>query len=161
MIRNVTGEGESNAGIIIRPASSGDAQRMWEIDQICFDPAIAYPIDFIYYHLLVLRDPAFCAWDGETMTGFVLTSLEKRREGCVVTLDLLEPYRRRGLGSRLIVMAERALAARGAQKIVLQAAVENQSAIAFYEKQGYVRGRLLKSYYGKNKDAWRYEKRVI
>lgn len=160
MVRNGAGEGESDGGILIRPAATGEAKRMWEIDQVCFDPGIAYPIDFIYYHLLVLRDPAFCAWDGETMIGFVLTSLEKRREGCIVTIDLLEPYRRRGLGGRLIGLAERALAERGARKIVLQAAVENESAIAFYEKYGYVRGRLLKNYYGKKKDAWRYEKPV-
>ncbi len=144
--------------IIIRPAASGDAQRMWEIDQICFDPGIAYPIDFIYYHLLVLRDPAFCVWDGETIVGFVLTSLEKPAEGCIVTLDILDPYRRRGLGGRLIGMAERALADRGARKIVLQAAVENERAMAFYGKHGYVRGRLLKNYYGKKKDAWQYHK---
>ncbi len=154
MVRNGAGSGE----IIIRPAASSEAMRMWEIDQICFDPDIAYPIDFIYYHLLVLRDPAFCAWDGQTMIGFVLTSLEKRGEGCIVTIDILEPYRRRGLGSRLIGMAERALAERGARKIVLQAAVENESAIAFYGKHGYLRGRLLKNYYGKKKDAWRYQK---
>lgn len=158
MARNGVGGGKSDGGVIIRPATSGDAKRMWEIDQVCFDPGIAYPIDFIYYHLLVLRDPAFCACDGEAMIGFVLTAMEKRGEGSIVTIDLLEPYRRRGLGARLIRLAEQALAARGARKIVLQAAVENENAIAFYEKHGYVRGRLLKNYYGKRKDAWRYEK---
>lgn len=160
MIGNDAAEGESEGGIIIRPAGSGDTKRMWEIDQLCFDPDIAYPIDFIYYHLLVLRDPAFCAWDGQTMVGFVLTAMEKRREGSIVTIDLIDPYRRRGLGSQLIGMAERALAGRGARKIVLQVAVENESAIAFYEKHGYARGRLLKNYYGKKKDAWRCEKPV-
>lgn len=160
MIGDDAGVVKGERGIIIRPAASGDAKRMWEIDQICFDPDIAYPIDFIYYHLLVLRDPAFCVWDGETMVGFVLTAIEKRGEGCIVTIDLLERYRRRGLGSQLIGMAERALAGRKVRKIVLQVAVENESAIAFYEKHGYARGRLLKNYYGKKKDAWRYEKPV-
>ncbi|MBI5636397.1 MAG: GNAT family N-acetyltransferase [Nitrospinae bacterium] len=157
MARNGVGEGEIGGGIIIRPAISADIKRMWEIDQICFDPDIAYPIDFIYYHLLVLRDPAFCAFDGEAMVGFVLTAMEKRGEGSIVTIDILGPYRRRGLGGRLIGMAEQALAARGARKAVLQVAVENEAAIAFYEKHGYMRGRLLKNYYGKKKDAWRYE----
>lgn len=160
MIGKDAGGGKGESGITIRPADSADTKRMWEIDQACFDPDIAYPIDFIYYHLLVLRDPAFCAWDGETMAGFVLTEMGERREGCIVTIDLIETYRRRGLGSRLIGMAERALAERGARKMVLQVAVENESAIAFYEKQGYVRGRLLKNYYGKKKDAWRCEKPV-
>ena len=146
--------------VSIRPAVSADAKRMWEIDQLCFDPDIAYPMDFIYYHLLVLRDPAFCAFDGETMAGFVLTALEKRGGGCIVTIDIMEPYRRRGLGARLIGLAEQALTGRGARKIVLQVAVENEAAIAFYEKNGYVRGRQLKNYYGKKKDAWRYEKRL-
>ncbi len=158
MIGNGAVDGEKSGEIVIRSAASGDAKRMWEIDQVCFDPDIAYPIDFIYYHLLVLRDPAFCVWDGETMIGFVLTAIEKGGEGCIVTIDLLEQYRRQGLGSRLIGMAEQALAGRKVRKIVLQVAVENENAIAFYEKHGYTRGRFLKSYYGKKKDAWRYEK---
>lgn len=160
MIGDDVGGGKGDGGIAIRPAGSGDTKRMWEIDQLCFDPDIAYPIDFIYYHLLVLRDPAFCVWDGETMVGFVLTAMEERREGSIVTIDLIDQYRRRGIGSQLIGMAERALAERGARKIVLQVAVENESAIAFYEKHGYARGRLLKNYYGKKKDAWRHEKPV-
>lgn len=160
MIGDDAGLVKGERGIIIRPAASGDTKRMWEIDQLCFDPDIAYPMDFIYYHLLVLRDPAFCAWDGDTMVGFVLTAMEERREGSIVTIDLIDQYRRRGIGSQLIGMAERALAARGARKIVLQVAVENESAIGFYEKHGYARGRLLKSYYGKKKDAWRCEKPV-
>ncbi len=152
---------EGDGEFRIRPATPADAPRMWEIDQLCFEPGIAYPVDFIYYHLLVLRDPAFCAFDGKKLIGFVLTAHEKKNVGTIVTIDVLPEYRRKGLGSRLMALAEEALSARGARTITLQTAVENAGAIAFYGRHGYQQGRMLKNYYGKKRDAWQFEKKPV
>jgi len=143
----------------IRPAATRDINSMWEIDQACFEPDIAYSVDIFYFHLLVQRDPAFVAFDsGGKMAGFVMTSREARGKAMVVTIDILPPWRGKGLGSRLIVMAEEAMKTRGAKKMVLQTAVDNAPAMAFYEKHGYKNVKTLKDYYGKGKPAFQFEK---
>lgn len=144
--------------IAIRPATERDIVAMWDIDQLCFEPGIAYPVDVFYYHLLVLRDPCFVAVRGDAVAGFVLTSTEKKAEGLIVTIDVLPEFRGRGLGKRLMAVAEEALAKRGAKKIVLQTAIENATAISFYEKLGYQKGRLLKNYYAPGLHAFQYSK---
>ncbi|MBI5178589.1 MAG: GNAT family N-acetyltransferase [Nitrospinae bacterium] len=144
--------------IAFRPAASPDIQRMWEIDQVCFDPGIAYAVDVFYFHMLVHRDPAFVAEENGRIIGFVMTAMEKRDEGLIVTIDLLPEWRAKGIGSRLIALAEEALIKRGAQKVVLQTAVENHPAIAFYQKHGYRNMKTLKHYYGRGKPAFQFEK---
>ncbi len=146
--------------INIRPATLGDAQRMWDIDQTCFEPGVAYPMDIFYYHLLITRDPSFVAVDEGEIIGFVLTSKNGRTRGLLVTIDILTGWRRQSIGTRLMELAERAQRRRGCRSIQLQVAVENVPAIEFYTKLGYRKKRLLRDYYGSGKNGYLFSKEL-
>lgn len=142
-----------------RPADGADIKTMWEIDQLCFEPDLAYPEDVFYYHLLVNGDPAFVAQDkAGKIAGFVMTALEGRGTGTIVTIDIVERWRGKGVGTKLMGIAESALAGRGAKKITLQTSVDNDVGVRFYEKLGYVNKKRIRDYYVKGKDAFLFEK---
>ena len=113
--------------ISFRPGTVKDAQRMWDIDQACFEPGISYTIEIFYYHLLINRDPSFVAVEDGRIIGFILTSKTAKATGVVVTIDILEGWRRQRLGAKLLEIAEQAQKKRGCRTIILQVDVENRA----------------------------------
>ena len=146
--------------ISIRAGRPGDAARMWEIDQACFEPGVAYPMDIFYYHLMITRDPSFVALDDGEIIGFVLTAKAGRSKGIIVTIDILDGWRRQGMGARLMTFAENSFKRRGCGSVQLQVAVDNNAAIGFYEKMGYKKKKLLRDYYGPGKNGRLFSKLI-
>jgi len=133
---------------------------MWRIDQICFDEGIAYSPDIFYYLLLIKSDPAFVATEHGEVVGFVLSARDKKRTGQIVTIDVLPSHRKNGIGSELMKLAENSLSGLGIKTVKLQTAVNNEGAIAFYNRLGYSQQGLLKKYYGTNGDAFLFSKEL-
>lgn len=73
-------------------------------------------------------------------------------EAEILTIAVLPPWRRAGLGATLLEAALAASAAAGAEAMFLEAAADNVAALALYEKRGFSRVGLRKAYYG-DKDA--------
>lgn len=73
-------------------------------------------------------------------------------EAEILTIAVLPPWRRGGLGGRLLDRALCASAEAGAEVMFLEAAADNVAALSLYEKRGFVRVGLRKAYYG-DKDA--------
>jgi len=73
-------------------------------------------------------------------------------EAEILTIAVLPPWRRAGLGGRLLDAALEASARDGAEAMFLEAASDNVAALALYEKRGFSRVGLRKAYYG-DKDA--------
>lgn len=156
----ITVEIKSAEKIIFRPGTIEDAQRMWEIDQSCFEPGISYPVEIFYYHLLINRDPSFVAVDDGQIIGFILTSKSVKATSLLVTIDVMEGWRRQRLGAKLMELAEEAQKKRGCRIIKLQVDVKNQAAIRFYDKMGYTKNKQLRGYYGPGRDAFLYSKEI-
>lgn len=68
-------------------------------------------------------------------------------EAEILTIAVLPPWRRRGLGRTLLQAAMEASRAKGAQAMFLEAAADNAPALAMYEEAGFVRVGLRKGYY--------------
>lgn len=68
-------------------------------------------------------------------------------EAEILTLAVLPPYRRSGLGGRLLDAALAASRAAGAESMFLEAAAGNHAALALYAGRGFVRIGLRKGYY--------------
>ena len=85
--------------------------------------------------------------------GFCLTAHRENR-GHIITIDVLEGYRRHKIGSRLIEAVESRLAQSGVNEVILETATENHSAIAFWEKHGYRTRGIWKGYYPGGRDAY-------
>ncbi len=87
------------------------------------------------------------------VTGFIVAESNRREEGHVITIDVLPAYRRSGLGSKLLSAAEGRLRAIACQKVLLETAVDNSTAIAFYKQRGYHIVRTIPRYYPDNVNA--------
>lgn len=70
-------------------------------------------------------------------------------------MQLLEPWRGRGLGSRLLEACVDWCRDQGAHKVALEAWPHNQRAIALYQRHGFeVEGRIRRHYRRRNGELW-------
>ncbi len=76
------------------------------------------------------------ALDGDRPVGSVMAGYDGHR-GWVYYVAVDPDYRRRGIGRRLMEMAEKALKAQGCPKVNLQVRRGNTAVLDFYEKLGY------------------------
>ncbi len=94
-----------------------------------------------------------------TIAGFILTE----RDGefaHVITLDVLELYRRQSIGSLLLEAAEQEAASRGVTSMYLETATTNKAAIALWKKHGYRETGTIENYYGRGQNAFEMQKRL-
>ncbi|HTZ99246.1 MAG TPA: N-acetyltransferase [Candidatus Aquilonibacter sp.] len=144
----------------LRNYSPADFETLYEIDQACYEPAIAYSRSELRAYL---RFPGADCVVAETtgrkpsIAGFCITAREDDWS-YIITIDVLAAHRRGGVGSLLLTEAERRLAERGVSEIALDTAVNNAAAIAFWQKHGYrIRG-TRKGYYPGRIDAYAMSK---
>lgn len=69
-------------------------------------------------------------------------------EAEILTIAVLPPWRRRGVGGRLLDAAMAASRAGGAKTMFLEAAADNAAALALYRARGFASAGLRKGYYG-------------
>jgi ribosomal-protein-alanine N-acetyltransferase len=147
-----------------------DFERLFEIDRACYPPGIAYS-------RRMLR--SFLEWPGtecivaevesaeasaapaaaSAIAAFIVTESDALR-GHILTIDVLDAHRRRGLGSALLRRAEQSLFSRGVRTIELETATDNKTAVAFWQKHGYRTRGLLKRYYLGRDDAFAMTKKL-
>src|SRR5690349_4237828 len=109
--------------IRFRDASARDLPRLWEIDQLCFEPTISYSLTEMAYYLA--RPNAFgivAEVEAQGIIGFAIAD-KLRSTGHIVTIDVLEQMRGRGLGTELMSRVEERLRALKCSAVVLETAV--------------------------------------
>ena len=74
-------------------------------------------------------------------------------EGDIMTIAVDPAQRRKGIATHFISELEKWAKDRGATSMMLEVAIENESAIALYSKLGYEKLNIRKNYYGYGKDA--------
>jgi ribosomal protein S18 acetylase RimI-like enzyme len=94
------------------------------------------------------------------IAGFVIVELHREGYGHVITLDVRRDFRRQRLGTLLMQAAEERIRKLGGFMMVLEAAVDNGAALAFYERQRYKVLKRLPRYYAHNLDALFLTKRL-
>jgi len=146
-----------SAKITLRPYVSADFESLYEIDQACYEPAIAYSRRELRNYLRFPGADCIVAEAEKNLVGFILTAHGKSW-GYIVTIDVLADYRRSGVGTLLLAEAERRIAAEGVREISLETATDNTSAIAFWQKHGYRKRGVKKGYYPGRRDAFSMSK---
>lgn len=136
----------------LRRYESADLDALYEIDQVCYPPGIAYSKRTLRWFLRLPGAHTLVALDGAKPIGFILSEYDGPRAH-IITLDVLEPFRRRHVGSNLLTTQEAWLAGQGVRHIVLETATDNLPAIAFWQKHGYRTEAVLKNYYVGRVDA--------
>ena len=143
--------------IALRSYNPDDFERLYEVDQACYEPAIAYSRRELRNYLRFPGADCIVAEADKNLVGFILTAHGKSW-GYIVTIDVLAPHRRSGVGAMLLAEAERRLAAGGVREIGLETATDNSSAIAFWRKHGYRKTGVKKAYYPGGRDAFSMNK---
>ena len=143
--------------IKLRSADGEDLDRLWKIDQACFPPEQAYSrLELNTY----MRRPGAFTLVAETdapqtpIAGFIVAEANRRGQGHIVTIDVLETMRRHGVGSTLLTEAENRLKNAGCHSVFLESAVDNSSALLFYKRHGYFIEKTIPRYYNGVVDAF-------
>jgi ribosomal-protein-alanine N-acetyltransferase len=149
----------SAPGFHLRPYQRPDFDTLYAIDQVCFPKHIAYGRGELRHYLQSEGAHCIVAELGNAIAGFILTG---RREEVahIITLDVLEQYRRKSLGSLLLQSAEQEAAARGATLVYLETATTNHAAIALWKKHGYCETATIDNFYGRGQNAFEMQKKL-
>jgi ribosomal-protein-alanine N-acetyltransferase len=159
----------------VRTATDVEFEQLWQIDQSCFPPGIAYSREELQWYMQRPQTFTIVGEQDGTLTGFVLADIAKVRRksaakkltaptvesvGHVITIDVQARWRRSGVGSALLVAAEGRLKESGCRTVLLETGVDNESAIRFYKKHEYGILRTIPRYYMGQLDAFLMGKKL-
>jgi ribosomal-protein-alanine N-acetyltransferase len=144
--------------VVLRSFEPHDFPALHRLDQACFPAGIAYSKTTLHYFLTIASADCVVAVDSKHIAGFILSE-ENPPLAHIITLDVAEVHRRKGVGTALLQKLESNLAARGVRSILLETAQNNEAAVAFWQRHGYRIEAVLKRYYLGRLDA--YEMRKI
>ncbi len=145
----------TNQSVQIRDYRSCDFDRLYQIDQLCFEPRIAYSRSELAYYV---RDPRCTVKIAEisgVIAGYVIGKIEQDSLAHIVTLDVLPHARRQGIGTRLIETIHREFVKRHASISVLEVNAQDAGARSFWERLHYQYAGILPAYYDDRIDACR------
>jgi ribosomal-protein-alanine N-acetyltransferase len=142
----------------VREVIPADLEALYLLDQVCFEPGIAYSRGELRRFLAIATARGVVAEDDGALAGFAIGYLSGRRTAHVVTLDVRPGHRRTGLGRTLLEELLARLIGAGATRGRLEVSTENAGAIAFYEKLGFQTTHRLPDYYGPGRHAYEMEK---
>ena len=141
----------------LRSYEPHDFAALHRLDQACFPPGISYSKTTLRYFLTLASADCVVATEGSRIIGFVLSE-ENPPLAHIITLDVADKERRRGVGTALLETLETNLASRGVHSILLETATDNEAAVAFWRKHGYGIEATLKRYYLGRMDAYEMRK---
>lgn len=142
-----------------------DFETLWRIDQECFAPGISYSQPELAGYIRLLGSFTVVAEstdsDAPRILGFLVATINRRREGHIITIDVVPDARRAGVGSKLLAAAEDRLRSRQCTSVKLETAVNNTPALAFYKRHGYFVVKTIPRYYPDGLDALALKKNLL
>jgi len=148
-----------DSGLILRPYQPSDFEDLHAMDQVCFPRTIAYGRREMKSYLQSEGSHCIVAEITGTVAGFILTERDAEIAH-IITLDVLESFRRQSVGSLLLQAAEREAASQGVTSMYLETATTNKAAIALWKKHGYRETATIENYYGRGRNAFEMRKRL-
>jgi [ribosomal protein S18]-alanine N-acetyltransferase len=147
----------------LRDFEPADFDFLYQIDQSCFPPGISYSRHELAYYMNLRGTFTLVAeTTGERLeiAGFIVGQKNLKGMGHIITIDTVTKFRRHGLGSILMHAAEDRLRSTGCHAVILEVAVDNASAIAFYKRLGYFVLKTIPRYYHDRLDALMMARRI-
>jgi ribosomal-protein-alanine N-acetyltransferase len=153
--------------VSIREFRADDFDELWRIDQDCFAPGVSYTRAELQHYIkspgaftLIATGALAPADEAAPIHGFIIAQKSARRNGHIITIDVREQARRAGVGSLLMQGAEENLRAGGCRVILLEVAVDNPKALAFYKRHRFNTLKTIPRYYQGSVDALLMGKRL-
>ena len=136
----------------IREFKKSDFDTLWQIDQACFDPQLAYSRPELAFYMTRPGSFTLVAEGDGPILGFIVAEC-RRKNGHIITIDVIGAARRGGVGSSLLEAAEKDLFLAGVTTVALETPVNNAAAISFYKQKGYFVEKTAAGYYSGQLDA--------
>lgn len=146
-----------SSDIQVREYRPEDFSALYKLDRACFESGIAYSKNTLRYFLELPASTCVLATIEEDIAGFIVSEMDGARAH-IITLDVAEKYRRRGIGTVLIDAVEHRLASLGVRSVLLETAINNDAAVSFWQRHGYQTLGTLKRYYLNRIDAYQMRK---
>jgi [ribosomal protein S18]-alanine N-acetyltransferase len=146
--------------LTLRDYQAEDFDQLWQIDQECFPSGIAYSRRELSWYMRRSRAFTVVAMKEGAIAGFVVGESDRTGVGHILTIDVLPHWQRAHVGSRLLAAAEQRLIKEGCNAVLLEVAVDNLPAVAFYKRHGYEVLETIPRYYLNNIDALVMGKRL-
>jgi ribosomal protein S18 acetylase RimI-like enzyme len=142
---------------MIRSGGLGDLDALYELEVACFAER-----RFTREHLMyLLRNPrsSTFVYEIDRVLGAIMLHDE---DGVlrVLSVGVHPAFRRRGIGRRLMALAEDIAAKFGSRELRLEVSTQNEGAIAFYATLGYETAAKLPRYYSWGEDAYAMRKPI-
>lgn len=147
----------------LREYSAGDLRAIFVLDEVCFAPPFRFS-ERAMKQFAEARNALTVIAENESdgeIAGFCIAHVERARKGLVayvVTLDVAPEHRRHGLARTMMQRIEQQALDAGCDGVELHVSVENDGAISFYEREGYERSHVVRSFYGLGRHAYVYRK---
>jgi ribosomal-protein-alanine acetyltransferase len=135
----------------IETASIKLLDELYKIEEQCFDEE-AFSKRQIAYLLTDYNTIALTAKANSDIAGFIIAQVETDdiEYGHIITLNVAQNYRHRGVAIRLLQEMGGLLKQRGIRECRLEVREDNHAAIKLYHKLGYQTICKLDRYYGKS-----------
>lgn len=144
----------------VRPFQPSDLLKLSEIDRECFAPGIAYTREELASFIGHRSSVTWVVEAEGAIVGFAVASRQPARVGHIITIDVIDAWRRRGVGSALMERAEGWARKARLELIYLETAEDNLAAQKFYEVRGYRKVDKVERYYSNSLAAWVMVKRL-
>lgn len=153
----------ADKGFSVRGFRSDDMNRVMDINVECLPENYS---TFFYRDLYRRFPETFVVAEADgAIQGYImcrierglskLKSLRPARQCHVVSIAVREPYRRRGIASKILITAmEKAKENHDAAECFLEVRVSNDPAVMLYEKLGFAKVKRNYGYYMDGEDAW-------
>ncbi len=142
----------------LRRATRDDLDALLELEYASFDHDRVSRAQF-RRHLKSTSACVLIAEDAGVVRGSALLFFRRgSRHARLYSIAIAHGARGRGLGAALLDAAEREARKRGCDTMRLEVRTDNTSAIALYERRGYLRVARERDFYENGMDAWRYVK---
>jgi ribosomal protein S18 acetylase RimI-like enzyme len=149
-----------NADISLRLFVSSDFDALYALDRDCYPSGIAYSKRELRWYLAQPGAICFVAEANGAIAGFILADSEPPL-GHIITIDVAEAHRRRGVGTLLLRAEERALFGCGVRAVEIETATNNEAGIQFWYGHKYRALGVVPGYYLGRIDAILMRKDLI
>ena len=133
---------------------------LYQIEEQCFSEE-AFTKRQIAYLLTDYNTIALAAKAQTEVAGFIIAQVEtdETEYGHIITVNVAQNYRHKGVATKLLNEIERLLKQRGIRECHLEVREDNNAAIKLYHKLDYQTMGKLEKYYGKKHGI--YLKKVL
>jgi len=145
----------------LRDANEDDLVKIYEIERLSFKNPYGY--DLLWWLLKAQNCFFIVAETDNEIIGYLIGRYErehifsKLKRGHIVSIAVHPKWRRKGVGTALMLEAIRRFREANCTRVILEVRVSNKPAIQLYEKLGFRRIKRIKGYYIDGEDAWVYE----